>query len=259
MLKFKEIKEFAETLPCEGSRPLVFAPPYDSLLKSDSVLELFFPRGCIALSNYLRDAHGYLMPPAVLETITFSHLLDLVNGVKDKKKCCGNCKEVPPVFDPATHFQPEDLQPGEALSTFEVNPLDRKWVNGVATLGGPQIETKPYVGPQEAEWLPNGHANPLFCIAELEEAGRDIMMEKNHDYRGGSGDPYANFRGSEILGIHPIIGVLLRTQDKIMRIRTYVEKGMLKVKGEGIKDALVDTRNYMGLIWGLIKEEENAK
>jgi hypothetical protein len=107
---------------------------------------------------------------------------------------------------------------------------------------------------EEPEFLKGGYPNPLFCKDELHKAGRDIMIKKNHDYRGGSGDPYANFRGSTNLGIDPILGILLRVQDKIQRIRTFAVRGMLKVKGESVKDALIDTQNYMDLIWGLIKE-----
>ena len=99
------------------------------------------------------------------------------------------------------------------------------------------------------------YASPFECLEELHDEARRIMEAKNHDYRGGSDDPYANFRGSTSLGIEPILGILLRVQDKMMRIKTFTEKGQLKVKGEGVKDALVDVTNYMALIYGLIKEE----
>lgn len=101
----------------------------------------------------------------------------------------------------------------------------------------------------------DGHANPLYCKDELYQIGRNIMMKKNHDYRGGSGDPYANFRGSVQLGISPIQGILLRVQDKIMRIKTFDEAGKLEVENEGIVDAIVDVQNYMDLIYGLVKEQ----
>jgi len=105
----------------------------------------------------------------------------------------------------------------------------------------------------------NGYPNPMYCAHEIDEYGDGIMKEKNHDYTGGSGDPYANFRDSEGLGVHPVIGVMIRMRDKMQRVRTYVEKGKLKVKGESIMDALGDIRNYNALIYGLIKEEQNAE
>lgn len=98
--------------------------------------------------------------------------------------------------------------------------------------------------------------DPTDMLADLYQAGLSIMEKKNHDYRGGSGDPYANFRGSVQFDIDPIVGIMLRMQDKMMRIKTWVEKGELKVDGEGIKDALVDLTNYTALIWGLVNESK---
>ena len=98
--------------------------------------------------------------------------------------------------------------------------------------------------------------NPQECLDELHAKCKAIMAAKNHDYRGGSGDPYNNFRGSINLGIDPIVGILLRVQDKLMRIQTFADKGQLKVKGESIEDALMDVTNYMALIFGLVKEKQ---
>lgn len=98
------------------------------------------------------------------------------------------------------------------------------------------------------------YPDPFQMLDELYQKARAIMEQKNHDYRGGSGDPYANFRGSVNLQIHPIIGILLRIQDKMMRIQTFVEKGQLIVKGESVEDSLIDMMNYTALIKGLIEE-----
>lgn len=84
-----------------------------------------------------------------------------------------------------------------------------------------------------------------------------LMAKKNHDYRGGSGDPYANFRSAPQLGITPIQGILLRMNDKMMRVKTFDEKGELKVKDEGVEDALIDIINYAVLIGGLIQEDKH--
>jgi len=224
MLRFKAIKEFADTLSdslAAKAGNLVFPPPYETVLKTDSVLEIFYPRGCAALSNYIRDNHDFLVPPGVLETITFSHLLDIVNGPKDLLGC------IPPEFDPVTHFQTTDTG----------------------------IEITPY---KEPEYLDGGFVNPLWVKDKLHDESRDIMVKKNHDYRGGSNDPYANFRGSREFDIHPVIGILLRCQDKFKRIKTFVEKGELMVKDESIKDAVLDVHNYMDLIYGLIKEAQEG-
>lgn len=89
------------------------------------------------------------------------------------------------------------------------------------------------------------------------QSAKDLMVLKNNDYTSNSGDPFANFRGSSYLGIDPVLGVLLRMQDKMMRVRTFAEKGELKVKDEGVKDALVDLINYTVLMYGLIESGKN--
>jgi hypothetical protein len=98
---------------------------------------------------------------------------------------------------------------------------------------------------------------PIDIIAthqRLADKARQLMESKNHDYRGGTGDPFANFRGSVTFGINPIIGIMLRMQDKMMRIRTFAEKGQLQVKGEGVEDAILDLINYSVLIAGMVED-----
>lgn len=98
--------------------------------------------------------------------------------------------------------------------------------------------------------------HPIQHLDELYVAARTIMEKKNHDYRGGNGDPYSNFRGSKLYDVDPIIGILLRQGDKQKRIETFVRRGTLKVAGESVDDALIDIINYCALIRGLIKERE---
>lgn len=87
---------------------------------------------------------------------------------------------------------------------------------------------------------------------------RALMASKNHDYTAASGDEFANFRGSTYLGIKPELGVLLRMQDKMMRVKTFVEKGELKVKVESVKDTLIDLINYTVILYGLTLEERET-
>ena len=98
-------------------------------------------------------------------------------------------------------------------------------------------------------------SHPVQMLDELHEMARDIINKKNHDYRGAMEDDYANFRGSTALGIHPGHGVLLRIQDKMMRVKTFIDKGELHVKSESIDDALVDITNYCALLRGIIQTE----
>lgn len=83
---------------------------------------------------------------------------------------------------------------------------------------------------------------------------REQMKAKNADYSGGDDDPFANFRASEILGVHPIIGILMRSLDKFMRIKSFVRTGTLAVKNEPVDDAFGDVINYMILGLGMVME-----
>lgn len=84
-----------------------------------------------------------------------------------------------------------------------------------------------------------------------------IMEAKNNDYSGGekAEDALANFKQSRSLGLHPVMGLLLRMQDKMMRVRSFVSDGKLKVSGESVEDAFDDMINYAILGKALLIEE----
>lgn len=87
-----------------------------------------------------------------------------------------------------------------------------------------------------------------------------LMLQKNADYTGDSDDPYANFRLSRLEGIHPMRGVMLRVQDKMQRIRTFIgmveagHEGILAVPEETVEDAFDDVIGYMQILRGLSRE-----
>ena len=85
---------------------------------------------------------------------------------------------------------------------------------------------------------------------------KTTMVRKNHDYTSNSDDPFANFRGATLVGIHPVLGILMRSMDKFKRIQSYIEQGELKVQGEGVDDSIEDVINYMILALGMIKEQQ---
>lgn len=87
---------------------------------------------------------------------------------------------------------------------------------------------------------------------------RALMDRKNHDYTDGSADPYLNFRDSKGLGVHPGIGLMIRMRDKMQRIRTFINKGELRVENEGLKDSCIDMINYTILLYGLLTEEQDG-
>jgi hypothetical protein len=83
------------------------------------------------------------------------------------------------------------------------------------------------------------------------------MRAKNSDYCGGENtvDALANFKTAKSLGLHPVTGLLLRMQDKLMRIKSFVNDGELKVAGESVDDACEDLVNYSILAKALLSEE----
>jgi hypothetical protein len=83
---------------------------------------------------------------------------------------------------------------------------------------------------------------------------REIMAAKNADYCGGSSDPFANFRISEMVGVHPATGIMIRMLDKMQRIRSYVANGTMAVRSETFMDATEDLVNYAILLKGLLIE-----
>jgi hypothetical protein len=84
----------------------------------------------------------------------------------------------------------------------------------------------------------------LLCLNALE-----LMKKKNVDY-GGDTDPFRNFHTFGELGI------LVRLSDKLARLRTYCERGELKIKDESVEDTIIDAINYLVLLMGYIKREE---
>ncbi len=83
-----------------------------------------------------------------------------------------------------------------------------------------------------------------------------VMQKKNNDYSGGatSSDALANFKMSSSLGLAPVMGLLLRIQDKMMRIKTFATDGELNVANETVNDAFEDIINYAVLGKALLQE-----
>lgn len=95
---------------------------------------------------------------------------------------------------------------------------------------------------------------------ELCKKARQLMVRKNHDYASAvSDDPFANFRGSALLGLPSEVGILLRIQDKMMRINTFLQKGELKADNESVDDALIDIINYVVLLKGMIEDNTHRR
>ena len=105
-------------------------------------------------------------------------------------------------------------------------------------------------------------SDKLFHIhAETCEAALHIMRQKNSDYTGGTNatDALANFKAAASLNLHPALGLLLRVQDKLMRIGSFVADGELRVINESVEDACDDIVNYAILCKALLREEAEEK
>ena len=72
------------------------------------------------------------------------------------------------------------------------------------------------------------------------------MVKKNQDY-GADDDPFRNFRSFGAFGI------LVRLSDKLARVRTYIERGDLKVEDETFQDTCKDAINYVILLLTIVE------
>lgn len=88
----------------------------------------------------------------------------------------------------------------------------------------------------------------------------DVTRKKSRDYTGDSGDPFANFRVVEKLGICSTeTGFLVRMLDKMTRIANLADGREAAVFDERIEDTLFDCANYAALFAGYLKSKQQAK
>lgn len=92
----------------------------------------------------------------------------------------------------------------------------------------------------------SGHAE-FFKI--LEEMG-ELHSRKSADY--GTSDPLANVRSATAFGVPAWVGVMIRAEDKMQRIRSMAAKGSLK--NESVEDSLIDLANYAVIALILYRE-----
>ena len=92
------------------------------------------------------------------------------------------------------------------------------------------------------------------------EMFHDILKEvavmhdaKSHDY-GTSADPLSNIRASEAFNVPPWVGALIRGNDKIVRIQSFLSKGNLVF--ESVEDSLLDHIVYSVIALQLYRETQ---
>ena len=87
-------------------------------------------------------------------------------------------------------------------------------------------------------------------LADLENTFKESLetaRKKNADY-SKVGEPFANFKNVEVLGICSTeAGILTRMTDKMSRISNLI-KQEAQVKDESIMDSLLDLINYSAIL-----------
>jgi hypothetical protein len=82
----------------------------------------------------------------------------------------------------------------------------------------------------------------------------ELHDKKQADY-GKESDPFANIRATEAWGMPAWVGAMMRANDKVHRLQSFVVNG--NVKNESVEDSLMDIAVY-ALIALVLFEEDNA-
>lgn len=105
------------------------------------------------------------------------------------------------------------------------------------------------IGQVPAREVPKNYGHPRFY--ELLEELAKLHSRKSEDY-GSDGDPLANYRSAGEFGVPPWLGVMLRANDKMQRIKTYALKG--KLANETARDSFLDLAAHTLLALVLFEE-----
>lgn len=203
-----------------------------------------------ALHTYLKDPHYHGHYSNLHESI--KSLYAAINS-DDEQECSELCNALA-AFDAligcgnAHHHAATDF-------VSLANQLTRRVTALTTPPPGAQLLLFP---PEDGLETPPAREELYKLHKELALQSFQLMERKNHDYAGkDGGDPFANFRRCEALGLcSSEIGILVRISDKLARLTTFIKDGELKVKDEGVKDTILDLINYCVLFYGLIKSKE---
>jgi hypothetical protein len=92
-----------------------------------------------------------------------------------------------------------------------------------------------------------GHPEYLRALDEM----RALHLRKAADYGRGA-DSLANVRAAEEFGVPAWVGAMLRANDKVHRVKSYLQNGSLK--NEGVEDSLMDLAAYAIIALVLFRE-----
>lgn len=85
---------------------------------------------------------------------------------------------------------------------------------------------------------------------------RRLHERKAHDYGQGE-DPLANLRAAREFGLSPVLGIWLRMNDKMTRLKSLSVKGRLQC--ESVEDTLRDLAAYAVLSLIFLQEEKESR
>lgn len=117
-------------------------------------------------------------------------------------------------------------------------------------------------GPQEEN--PNQVPAPALSeyeqffahMANLAQIGLATVKHKNQDY-AGTGDPFANFKIVEAIGVSAPRGMLIRMMDKISRMSNLLQRPPA-VTNESLQDTCIDLAMYALILATYIRMHPNA-
>lgn len=96
---------------------------------------------------------------------------------------------------------------------------------------------------------------------QLTDRALAISCKKNHDYCGtnANDNPFANLQLVEKMGICSTeVGLLCRISDKLSRINSFLQQGVLLVEDEAISDTVLDLVNYSILLAAVISDKRTV-
>ena len=85
---------------------------------------------------------------------------------------------------------------------------------------------------------------------------KQMHEQKNAGYSGESSDSWSNFRKSELFGVTPFEGCMVRLSDKFTRVANLSRNPKLDMVGEKITDTLMDLASYALIGICLYNEQE---
>jgi hypothetical protein len=92
---------------------------------------------------------------------------------------------------------------------------------------------------------------------EMIEQERILLEGKGREY-AGEADCLANFKDCDSIGLDPQKKLWVYLSKHLSSIASYIKNGQ-EYSNESIEGRIADARNYLALLYMLIREQKNAK